>query len=56
MSEGKVIELIEAEDWFHSCDYCRAQEGGHYCLLHSVQVGNMDKTTCAEWKEKEEEL
>ncbi len=33
-----------------SCDSCDAQEeGGHYCLLHSKQIKNMDLYCCADW-------
>lgn len=33
-----------------SCDNCAAQEGRHYCLLHSMQVKNMDLHRCREWR------
>ena len=36
-----------------TCDDCDSQEGRHYCLLHSIQVKNMDLMRCGdfEWKE-----
>ncbi len=33
-----------------SCDGCAAQEGRHYCLLHGVQIKNMDAVRCADWE------
>ncbi len=35
-----------------SCDNCAAQEGRHYCLLHGVQVKNMDAVRCEDWEAK----
>lgn len=37
-----------------SCDYCKYQEkeSGHYCLLHSKIVKNMDIVTCPQWEEQ----
>lgn len=35
-----------AEHWEATCDGCKAQEGSHYCLLHSVLIKNMDIMTC----------
>ena len=51
----QVVELVEAVDWAHSCDYCKAEErpGVHYCLLHGIEVKDMDRTTCAEWVGRE---
>jgi len=37
-----------------SCDFRGCQEeGGHYCLLHSVQIKNMDTVACPDWTEKD---
>ncbi len=35
-----------------SCDFCRHQEGKHYCLLHDMIVKNMDIFRCEDWCEK----
>lgn len=35
---------------FKSCDNCVAQEGRHYCLLHSKQIKNMDASRCDKWE------
>jgi hypothetical protein len=37
-----------------SCNNCAAQEGDHYCLLHSYQMKNMEGTRCKEWAMKKE--
>jgi hypothetical protein len=33
-----------------SCDTCIAQEGKHYCLLHSCQLKNMNTVRCKDWR------
>ena len=39
-----------------SCDTCESQEEGrHYCLLHGVQVKNMDIVRCTDWSQDEGE-
>ncbi len=47
------MDLERAVDWFQSCDWCDSQEDGHYCLLHSEFVKNMDVVRCPEWTPKE---
>ena len=39
-----------------TCDDCDSQEGRHYCLLHGIQVKNMDLMRCGdfEWKEDDQ--
>ena len=32
------------------CDTCNAQKDGHYCLLHSKFVKNMDIDSCDDWE------
>ena len=45
--------IRETEDFERSCDQCDCQEdGGHYCLLHGVQMKNMNIMTCDDWEEK----
>lgn len=51
------IQIIKADCWFNSCDYCNSQEdGGHYCLLHGEQMKNMDIVKCDDWTPKEGNL
>ena len=41
---------VRSKGWLDSCDYCASQEdGGHYCLLHSRQMKNMDMLRCSDW-------
>ncbi len=43
--------LRRSSGWDTSCDFCTAQEeGGHYCLLHTRQLKNMDTLTCDDWE------
>jgi len=43
--------LIKSIGWFASCDFCESQEeGGHYCLLHSCIIKNMDTVRCEDYK------
>jgi len=37
-------------EYTKSCDFCRHQEGRHYCLLHGTVVKNMDTVKCDEWQ------
>lgn len=47
---GYVPPIIEATDLNKTCDQCSAQEdGGHYCLIHSTSVKNMNLRTCEDW-------
>lgn len=49
-----AFEPRHTKVWLRSCDFCRYQEdGGHYCLLYSRQVKNMDITHCWEWWNRE---
>jgi len=32
-----------------SCDTCDAQEDRHYCLIHSVEIKNMELVYCDDW-------
>lgn len=41
--------------WLKSCDHCAYQEGRHYCLLHGVQVRDMDLRHCSEWASKHDQ-
>ena len=41
-----IKTLRRAEHWEYVCDDCNYQEDRHYCLLHSVQVKNMDIMRC----------
>ena len=37
--------------WLNSCDFCKYQESGlHYCLLHSMEVKNMNAVRCEDWR------
>lgn len=46
-------DIHEAEDHEGVCDECDSQEEGrHYCLLHGVEVKNMDIMTCDDWTPK----
>jgi hypothetical protein len=49
-----IIE-IEEKYWMKSCDQCRFQEGGHYCVYHSMQFKNMDLMTCKRFEIPDEE-
>lgn len=44
-------QFKKARRWEESCDYCESQEGGHYCLLHSLPMKNMDLQRCDDWTE-----
>lgn len=42
-----------SKGWLDSCDFCENQEsGGHYCLLYSRQMKNMNTLRCSDWQEK----
>ncbi|MFA5187545.1 MAG: hypothetical protein WC551_13785 [Patescibacteria group bacterium] len=48
-------EAVPSNGLFDSCDYCASQEdGGHYCLLHSRTMKNMDTLRCSDWTPKPE--
>jgi len=47
--------LADAHDC-RSCDTCASQEGHHYCLLHTVQIKNMDTVRCSDWTERANEM
>jgi len=49
----KVVNLQIAKCYEESCDTCDSQEGSHYCLLHSIQIKNMDLMRCKDHKSKE---
>jgi len=36
--------------WAKSCDFCFAQEGRHYCLLHDRVMKNMNIKRCDDWR------
>lgn len=45
------MNLHRAEHWQPTCDRCKYQEDGrHYCLLHSIQVKNMDIMRCDDFE------
>lgn len=46
--------LMKATDE-KSCDTCDFQEGRHYCLLHTMQIKNMDMVRCKNWSDKRAE-
>lgn len=50
-----AVRFRHVKDWLKSCDNCNAQEGRHYCLLHGVQVKNMDIKRCKDFEEKSTE-
>lgn len=46
----RALILEESKAWIYSCDFCAHQDsGGHYCLLHSRVLEDMDITRCADW-------
>ena len=48
-------DIYKADNPDETCDQCDSQEEGrHYCLLHGVEVKNMDLMTCADWQPKGE--
>ena len=48
---GSVAPITEATDLNKTCDQCNSQEeGGHYCLIHSTSVHNMNLMTCPDWE------
>lgn len=49
--EDKLInaKIRRAEHWEGTCDDCQSQEGRHYCLLHTIQVKNMDIMRCEDY-------
>lgn len=49
-----IETVVRAKDWLDSCDFCASQEdGGHYCLLHSRQMKNMNTLRCSDWTPKQ---
>lgn len=52
VGSGGVVGLLGATAT-KSCDSCDSQEGRHYCLLHSIQIKNMDTVRCKDWSEKQ---
>ena len=39
-----------ASDISKSCEACSGlEDGGHYCLLHSITVKNADLHVCGDW-------
>jgi len=48
------MNLRRAEPDEPTCDDCVYQEDRHYCLLHSIQVKNMDIMRCGDFEWKEE--
>ena len=52
--ESVCYPKLHPAHFLMSCDFCDSQEdGGHYCLLHSVQIKNMDTVACPDWAEKD---
>lgn len=50
--EALKTGVHDTDDWMKSCDFCNSQEGGHYCLLHTRQMKNMNLLTCPDWRQK----
>ena len=50
MDYPKLIKATRTK----SCDTCESQEGRHYCLLHGVQVKNMNIKRCIFWSQDKE--
>lgn len=46
------VTLFKASDWESSCDNCTSQEGGHYCLLYSIDIKNMDIWRCGDYSRR----
>jgi hypothetical protein len=46
-----ALKVIQNED---TCDDCDAQEGQHYCLLHSKMIKNMDLKRCDDFIRRRE--
>ena len=47
------MRLHKVKDPLKSCDTCESQEeGGHYCLLHTKTLKNMNIIYCDDWEEK----
>ena len=51
------MNFRRAEPHEPTCDDCDSQEDRHYCLLHEIQVKNMDLMRCGdfEWKDNKED-
>ena len=49
MERGRGMNLRRAEHWESTCDDCANQEGRHYCLLHTIQIKNMDIMRCEDY-------
>jgi len=49
-TQPKKHKMLKAKFWMDSCDNCNSQEDGHYCLLHTKQIKNMNKVRCMDWK------
>ena len=58
MAERRISRLDCSRLCYHantpdqSCDHCASQENGHYCLLHSRPMKNMNIQRCADWTPK----
>ena len=51
--ESAGYPKLHPAHYLSSCDYCDCKEdGGHYCLLHSMQIKNMDTVACDDWTKK----
>ena len=48
----KAIVRFKSVPFLESCEFCISQEGKHYCLLHSIQVKNMDTKRCKDFQHK----
>jgi hypothetical protein len=45
---------LHCVDFLSSCDFCIYQEEGkHFCLLHGVQIKNMDAVACGDFEGKD---
>ena len=49
-----ALNLRRAEPHEPTCDDCDSQEDRHYCLLHEIQVKNMDLMRCDNYESKSE--
>ena len=53
--QGSAGTPVRSKGWLDSCDHCSNQEdGGHYCLMHSRTMKNMDTLRCSDWTPKPE--
>lgn len=44
--------VVDRKPWAPSCDDCVSQNGGHYCLMHSRPMKNMNLYRCGDWQQK----